>query len=60
MYCVGVCASVLFRAVQCVCMFSLYVVGKDCGGGVCGGGGGGVLEGGLQISLCWQVQMYLL
>lgn len=56
MFCLGVCTSVLCRAVQCVCMFSLYVVGKDCGGGVCGGGRGGVvLEGRLQISLYWQV-----
>ena len=50
MYCVGVCTSVLFRAVLCVCMFSVYIVEKDCGGGVCGGGRGGVvLEGGFRL-----------
>lgn len=60
MYCVGVGALLYCLGQYCVCMFSVYIVEKDCGGGVCGGGRGGVvLEGGLQISLCWQVPMYL-
>lgn len=33
MFCLGVCTSVLCRVVQCVCMFSLYVVGRIVGVG---------------------------